>query len=1046
MTDRSITVNSRIRILALCLCLAALPAGLRAQSAPASQIVFPHFVAFTGESTGIAIFNPNIRDAQVALTLRAPDGSLAGGGTNPVTLTIPAHGQLAKLVSEIFGSQVNADSSLIITSSTPGLVAYYQTFDPAVSFLDGSEGAEASTSLVFPVVPGPSEGVSEIDFANPNSRETSVELKLWNFDGRSLGIATVNVPGNGNLHALTTDLFPPGTDLRGLSHITATSKARNVLSVAQSVSGTSLFAGLSSLPSLQGTVDIAALNAVPLTGTSNSGAIPYFRTGGGYASTLGLVNVESTSVNVTVTAVANNGSSLGTRAISLNPQGGLRAPLQNIITALGSGEQEGWLLVQASGRVSAALIYGKNDAESLAAVPMQRTPKTEFVFPQIIQGYGYHTDITLANPTPNTAAADIRVIGPDGATLAYNQVAIGPSKRISSSLSQLMPEVSNQCGGIVFVSSNEALFATATIWSDSGSIASNFTPQVASFTPAPLTSFAVTGKVFINDKPAAGFRVVLSGPGGNLATSDANGDYAFTNLPAGRYSMMVDQFGFQFVPAQVSFEITTANVRQDFQGFTANNAILVQPASVPVGSVDTTVTIFGMDFNSTSEAFINSIRLQTAFVDSTRLQAIIPAYLLESPSTYELAVVTNGSDVSRRLSRTYPLVTFQSRPELTNVISSGLLAEGISGGAITLEGSGFLQGAKVKVNGLSDGIQVTLVNEAEMIAYLPASYLERGGIFPVTVANPYPTDAESNVQLLAVYYPPAAVETVLPKTISARLEPSASPVDVEVLGYGFRRGAVVLFDGAPLATTYCENDAYCLSTHLYAKIPPELLKVAGYARIEVRNPDPSLGVAQAASLCIEGLQPTITSAQPGSATLLDLPFKFDMPIIVMGTNFGPDTHIRIYKAEADPPEFGTSKLEVFSSTQLVFTPEVMYPDALGEWIVEVANTPPGGGITDPVSFFITEGSFVANPFLISLSPQTVAAGGPAFTLTVNGTNFKPGTVTYFNMSPLVTTVVSDRQVRAQVPASLIRSAGRVPISVANPDNGGTSNRLFLDIR
>jgi hypothetical protein len=76
----------------------------------------------------------------------------------------------------------------------------------------------------------------------------------------------------------------------------------------------------------------------------------------------------------------------------------------------------------------------------------------------------------------------------------------------------------------------------------------------------------------------------------------------------------------------------------------------------------------------------------------------------------------------------------------------------------------------------------------------------------------------------------------------------------------------------------------------------------------------------------------------------------------------------------------------------------------------------------------------------------VAAGGPAFRLTVNGFNFKAGTVVYFNSAPLVTTVVNDHQLQVDVPAFLIRTAGRVPVFVANPDTGGASNRLFMEIR
>ena len=291
------------------------------------------------------------------------------------------------------------------------------------------------------------------------------------------------------------------------------------------------------------------------------------------------------------------------------------------------------------------------------------------------------------------------------------------------------------------------------------------------------------------------------------------------------------------------------------------------------------------------------------------------------------------------------------------------------------------------------------------------------------------------------------MEAVSPAQTTVRLEPGAGALNIDVMGYGFRRGAVVVFNETPLVTTYCEDSAYCLSVHLFAKIPAELLLRAGYAKIEVKNPDPALTNYQAVYLRVDGLQPTISAVQPGSAVLQNVPFKFWMPVLVEGTNFGPETLVRIYQAGTDPlPEFSASYVDVVSSSQLFVWVEVLYPDSLGEWVVEVANPGPGGGISNPGSFFITEGSFAANPFLTSLSPKTVAAGGPSFTLTVNGTNFKPGSVILFNYLPLVTSAVTDRQLRAEVPATLIRNAGKIPVVVQNPDNGGTSNRLFLEVR
>ncbi len=1047
MNEKSRTVSRLVWSLVLSLSLAVWSAGLLAQSAPASQFLFPHFVSYPEESTGIAIFNPASNAATVTLTLRWPDGSLVTEVMNPTTLTVPGRGQVARMAGELFGSPVNLDASLEITSTTPGLVAYYQAFDPASTVLDGSDAPQAAISLVFPVIPGPTEGIAEIDFVNPNIRDTAVELKAWHLDGHLMGTATIQVPGQGIYRNLAPGIFPAGTDLRGLSHITATSKPRNVLSAAQTVAGTSLFAGFTSYASSGGSIDWAALNARPVAETTNTGAFSYFRTGGKYASTLGLVNIEPVSVTATVTAVANNGVILGSQTVSLPAQGGWRAPLQNLIAALGSNAQEGWLLVQASGRITGALVYGRNDAGSLTALPLQKTPKFEFVFPQVVQGFGYTTEITLVNPTPNTSYARVWIVGADGTTMATNQVALSPSQRLSAALNQLIPEMDDQCGGVVYVRASEVLFATAAIWSDSGSIASNFTPQDVTFYPAPLTNFAVTGRVFFNERPEPGLRVVLTGPVGKMATTDESGIYQFSNLPAGKYLLMVDQPGLQFVPDQASFEITTESWRQDFQAFTDDNGILVQPSSVPVTSANTTISIFGQDFNNASEVFAGVIRLQTTFIDATHLSAVVPGYLTQTAANFDIVVATTHPDGSRIISPPYPFAAYQARPILDGLVIPDTIVEGGVGHHIILQGSGFLEGARVKINGLSDGLQVNVIDDTEIQVYVPASYFVSGGAYPVVVVNPLPANVESNLQLLPVYFLPPSVENIYPVSTPARIEVGAGPMNLDVMGYGFRRGAVVLFNGTPLVTTYCEVDSYCLSVHLFAKVPAEALMKAGFAKIEVRNPDPSLANSQAQYLRIEGLQPTITSVQPGSATLLDTPFAVAMPIIINGTNFSTETVIRVYKADEEPPDaFSKSKLEWISSTQLLVIVDMTYPDSIGQWKVQVANPPPGGGLSDAVGFFITDGSFVANPFLISLSPRIVAAGGPAFTLTVNGTNFKPGSVIYLNYVPLVTTVVSDRQLRAEVPSTLIYSAGRRPVSVLNPDTGGTSNRLFLEIR
>jgi hypothetical protein len=80
-----------------------------------------------------------------------------------------------------------------------------------------------------------------------------------------------------------------------------------------------------------------------------------------------------------------------------------------------------------------------------------------------------------------------------------------------------------------------------------------------------------------------------------------------------------------------------------------------------------------------------------------------------------------------------------------------------------------------------------------------------------------------------------------------------------------------------------------------------------------------------------------------------------------------------------------------------------------------------------------------SPVIASLAPSSAVVGGPAFTLTVNGTNFDPAAVVQFNGSPRTTTFVSSTQLQAAIPAGDIATQGASSVTVANPvANGGVS--------
>src|SRR5437016_2429216 len=86
------------------------------------------------------------------------------------------------------------------------------------------------------------------------------------------------------------------------------------------------------------------------------------------------------------------------------------------------------------------------------------------------------------------------------------------------------------------------------------------------------------------------------------------------------------------------------------------------------------------------------------------------------------------------------------------------------------------------------------------------------------------------------------------------------------------------------------------------------------------------------------------------------------------------------------------------------------------------------------------------PVLGALSPSSATAGGAAFTLTVNGTNFVASSVVRWNDSNRTTTFVSGTELRAAIPASDVALAGSAQITVFDfLPIGETSNTLTFTI-
>ena len=83
--------------------------------------------------------------------------------------------------------------------------------------------------------------------------------------------------------------------------------------------------------------------------------------------------------------------------------------------------------------------------------------------------------------------------------------------------------------------------------------------------------------------------------------------------------------------------------------------------------------------------------------------------------------------------------------------------------------------------------------------------------------------------------------------------------------------------------------------------------------------------------------------------------------------------------------------------------------------------------------------------LTSLSPSSAVASGPAFTLTVTGTNFTPGAMVLWNGNPRGTSYLSSTQLSTTIQGSDISAPGTVAVTVSDPTNGA-SNPLNFTIQ
>jgi hypothetical protein len=277
----------------------------------------------------------------------------------------------------------------------------------------------------------------------------------------------------------------------------------------------------------------------------------------------------------------------------------------------------------------------------------------------------------------------------------------------------------------------------------------------------------------------------------------------------------------------------------------------------------------------------------------------------------------------------------------------------------------------------------------------------------------------------SVNNPVPSVQSLSPSSVLA----GSNGFTLMISGSNFLSNSTVTWNGSSRQATYVS------SSQLTIPISSSDLSASGTVSVVVANPSPGGGQASASFTINAPAVPAITSVSPnnlGAGTSA-------ITLTVTGSGFVANSVVQ-WNGSARTTSY-------VSNTQLtVNIPASDLTNPVSSLPISVMTPSPGGGTSNTVAVAVVS---PALPTITSLSPTQVVLGGPAFTLTLKGTNFVGGANVYWNGISRVTQFVSSTQLTASILVSdiaLPSTTNSASITVENPTpNAGISAPATLTL-
>ena len=520
----------------------------------------------------------------------------------------------------------------------------------------------------------------------------------------------------------------------------------------------------------------------------------------------------------------------------------------------------------------------------------------------------------------------------------------------------------------------------ALLWGCSGVVGGQSTP------PPPQT-FSISGTI----SPVAGgsgATVTLSGAAGATTTANSSGNFSFSGLANGTYTITPSLAGYTFSPTSLSVTVSGANITTGLnftatvQGGTHSISGTISPVT---GGSGATVTLSGAA-SATTAATSSGAYTFTGLANGT--YTITPSHAGFTFNPIRQSVVLSGADVSG--------VNFSATGQTYSISGTISPSVGGSGATVTLSGTA---NATTTANSSGSYTFSSLANGTYTVTPSQAGYTFSPASQNTTVNGANVT----GVNFSANGVPVAPTITT-------------QPANQAVVVGQMATFTVMAAGTAPLSYQWQKNGASLAGATASSYTTPATATTDNGSTFDVVVSNTAGTVtSNAATLTVNpaSVVPSITSLNPTSGPV-------GTSVTITGTNFGASQGPSTVKFN------GTSAVPTSWSATSIVAP-VPVGATTGNVVVTV-----GGVASNGAAFTGT----VTVPSITNLNPVTGLVGTP---VTISGTNFgaAQGTSTVkFNGIVATVTSWSAGSIVAPVPAGA--TTGNVVVMVGGAASNGVS--------